>query len=63
MILDDERECHWRMVFEGGNGRVDGKKDLRHAKRWYVYNLEKEALIKGVCSVEVNDKDRRKVIL
>ena len=20
MVLDDERECHWRMVFEDNNG-------------------------------------------
>ena len=35
--LYDERERHWRIVFENNNGRVDGAKALLHAKRWYVY--------------------------
>ena len=51
VVLDDERERHWCMVFEGGNIGVDGTKDLLHVKKWYVYNLEKEALLKGGYSV------------
>ena len=26
--LDDERECHWRMVFEDNGGGVDNAKKL-----------------------------------
>ena len=62
MVLDDERELHWRMVFEDNNGGVDGTKAILHAKKWDVYNYEKETLIKGGYSVEVSDKDRKKVI-
>ena len=35
--LDNERESHWRMVFEDNNGGVDDKKAFLHDKRWYVY--------------------------
>ena len=45
------------------NGRVEGKNYLNHAKRWDVYNLEKEVLIKDGYSVGVTDKDSKKVIL
>ena len=38
VVLDDERECHWSMVFEDNNGWVDGTKDLLHGKKWDVYN-------------------------
>ena len=62
MVLDDERERHWHMVFEDNNGGVDGTKALIHANTWDVYNSEKEALVKGRYLVEVDDKDRRKVI-
>ena len=62
MFLDDDRECHWRMFFEDNNVRMEGKKALHHAKRWDVYNLEKEKLIKDGYSIEVTDKDRKKVI-
>ena len=31
MFLDDERERHWRMVFEDNNGGVDGINALLHA--------------------------------
>ena len=40
VVLDDERERHGRMVFEGNNGGSDGAKDLIHAKKWYSYNSE-----------------------
>ena len=35
--LDDERERHWRMVFEYNDGGVDNAQALLHAKRWDVY--------------------------
>ena len=50
------------MVFKDNNGGVGGKKALLHAKRWDVYNLESEALVKGGYSVEFYDKDLKKVI-
>ena len=37
-VLDDDREHHWRMVFEGVNGGMDRTKSLLHAKKWDVYN-------------------------
>ena len=39
--LDDERERHWRMVFEDNDGGMDYEKALLHAKRWDVYVNEK----------------------
>ena len=62
MVLNDERERHWRMVLEDKNGRVEGKKSLHYANRWDVYNSEKEALIKDGYSVGVTEKYRKKVI-
>ena len=35
--LDDERERHWRMVFEDNDGGVGDSRALLHAKMWYVY--------------------------
>ena len=34
--LDDEREHHWRMVFEDNGEGVENKKALLHSKRWDV---------------------------
>ena len=34
---DNEREHHWRMVFEENEGGVDNEKALIHAKRWDLY--------------------------
>ena len=62
VVLDDERECNWRMVFEDNNGGVDDTKSVIHAKEQDVYNLEKQALKKGRYSVEVSDEDMKKVI-
>ena len=62
VVLDDERERYWRMVFEDNNGGVYGTKALLHAKKWDVYNLEKEALVKGSYPVNIYDKDRKKLI-
>ena len=41
--IDDERDRHWRNVFEDNEGGVD-EKALLHAKRWYLYLNEKENL-------------------
>ena len=41
MVLDDERDPHWRMVFDDNNVGVDGTKSLLHAKKFDVYNSEK----------------------
>ena len=41
---------------------MDGKTALLHARRWGVYNSQKEALVKGGYFVEVYDKDGKKVI-
>ena len=30
--VDNDRECHWRMVFEENTGRVDDAKALLYAK-------------------------------
>ena len=38
VVLDDDIECHWFMVFKDKNGGVDGTKDLLHAKKWNVQN-------------------------
>ena len=62
VVLDNDRERHWRMVFQDNNGGVDRMKSLLHAKKWSVYNSQKEELIKGEYLVEVSDKDRKKVI-
>ena len=60
--LDDEREHQWRMVFEENYGGVDDWRELLHAQRWDVYVNEKEKLIKGEYSVEIDISDRKKVI-
>ena len=38
VVLDDERERHWRMIFEGNSGGVDETKALLHAQKRNVYN-------------------------
>ena len=49
------------MIFEDNNGGVDGTNTLLHAKKWYVYNSEKEVLVNGGYLIEVSDKDEKKV--
>ena len=49
----DERDIHWRIIFEDNSGGVDGKKALLHAKKWDDYNQEKEALSKFGYSIGV----------
>ena len=38
VVLNDERERNWRMVFEYNNGGVDGTKSLLYARKCDVYN-------------------------
>ena len=60
--LDDEREPHWRMVFEENDGGVDDAKALLYAKRWDLYVNEKENIVKGGYLVAVVGHDKKKVI-
>ena len=39
--LDDDRERHWRMMFEDNDVGVNDARALRHAKRWDVYANKK----------------------
>ena len=32
VVIDDERELYWRIVFEGKNGEVDGNKAPLHSR-------------------------------
>ena len=41
---------------------MDETKALLHANKLDVYSSEKEALVKGGYSVEVTEKDKKKVI-
>ena len=59
--IDDKRERHWRIFFEGNEGGVD-EKALLHAKRWDLYLNEKEKLVKGKYSVEVVVHNKKKVL-
>ena len=60
--LDNDRERHWRMVFEDNDEGVDDKKELLHAKRWDIYMNENEKIIKGEYLVEVFVYDGKKVL-
>ena len=60
--LDDERERHWRMLFEDNGVGVEDVKALLHAKRWDIYVNEKEILVKGGYSVEVVGHDKKKFL-
>ena len=51
--IDNERERHWRNVFEVNEGGVDDNKALLHAKCWYLYLKKKERLVKDKYLVEV----------
>ena len=59
--INDERERHWRNVFENNEGGVE-EKALIHAERWDLYLYEKDKLVKGKYSVEVVGHDKKKVI-
>ena len=60
--LDNNRERHWRMVFEDNDVGVDDAKTLAHAKMWDVYVNEKEKLVKGGYLVEFFIHDNKKVL-
>ena len=60
--IDDERERHWRNVFEDNEGGVDDKKAFLHDKRWDLYVNEKEKIVKGKCLVEVVGHDKKKLL-
>ena len=60
--IDDERERHWRNVFEDNEVGVDYKKALLNAKRWDLYVNKKEHLVKGKYLVEVAVHDNKKVL-
>ena len=32
--LDNDRKCHWWMVFEDNDGGMDDNMELLHAKMW-----------------------------
>ena len=36
LVLNDDREIRWRMVFEDNNGGVDGTKALLHTNKYDV---------------------------
>ena len=59
--IDDEREWHWRNVFEDNEAGVDDKKALLHAKSWDLYVNDKEQLVKGKYLVEVVGHDKKQV--
>ena len=40
MKLYNERECHWKMVFEENDGGVENKKVLLHYNMWDIYKNE-----------------------
>ena len=54
MRLDNERECHWRVVFEDNNIGVGDDKAFLRSNRWDFYMNKKKYLIKGSYSVEVS---------
>ena len=58
----DERECHWRIVFDDNDGELDNKRTLLYAKRWDVSVNENENIIKGGNLVEVVASERKKVL-
>ena len=60
--IEDERERHWRNVFEDNEVGVDDKKALLHAKRWGLYVKKKEHLVKGKYLVEVVGHDKKRVL-
>ena len=60
--LDNERERHWRMVFDDNDEGVDDAKALLHAKRSDVYVNERKNIVKGGYSVEFVGHDGKKVL-
>ena len=60
VILDNQREHHWRMVFEDNDRGVENAKAFLHAKRWDIY--VNENMVNGGYLVEVVGHDKRKFI-
>ena len=60
--LNDERERHWKMVFEDIDGGVEYTKALLHVNRWDIYINEKGKLFKGGYLVKVVGHDNKKVL-
>ena len=52
VVLYDEIECHWRMVFEDKNGEVHGKNTLLHKRRWDLPHLRESCLQSNSVSVQ-----------
>ena len=53
MILDDERESRWRIVFKDNDRGIYAKKSLLYANIWDLYRSDKHQLSKGGYYVEV----------
>ena len=60
--LDDNREHHWKMVFEGNDVGVDGENTLVHAKSWYFYVNEDKKLIRAWYLVDCFGSFGKKVL-
>ena len=60
--LDNEREHHWRMVFNDNNGGVDDDKMVLNSKKWDFYMKITKVIIKVGCYVEVPVSDGNKAI-
>ena len=37
VVLENEIEIHWSMVFDGNDGGVYDGREILHANRWNVY--------------------------
>ena len=62
MSLNDEIECHCRIVFKDKDGGVYAYKFILHVNRWDIYIKYKLSLIKVGYCVEVLGYDWKKVI-
>ena len=60
--IDDERERHWRILFEDNYRGVDDTKAFLHANMWDLYVNEKENLAKGKYLLEVVGHDKKNVL-
>ena len=60
--LNDERECHWRVVSVDNDRGVEDAKALLHANRWDIYVNEKQNLIKGGYLMEFFGHDQKKIL-
>ena len=60
--LDNERECHCRMVFEENYGGLDDAKALLHAKKWDICVNDKENIVNGGYSLEVVGHEKKEVL-